>query len=86
MLLVTAFTSLATLLAQGYGGGGKSGSSGGGSGRSYGGSISYGPGFWAIVAVVSVGLIIPATWLVRRYRSRSSTARGTSTSEMRRAA
>jgi len=75
MLLATAMTLLATLLAQSYGGGsGGSGSSRGGSGRSYG--ISYGPGFWAIAALVLVTVLVVAMWLIRRYRSRRSTAAG----------
>ena len=73
MLIALIATALATVLAQGYGGGGSSG--GGTGGGSYGGGgISYGPGFWAIAAVVVVAILVLGFWLDRRYRSRRSTS------------
>ena len=47
-----------------YGGGSNTGSSGGG--------ISYGPGFWAIAALVVLAIVVAVVWLIRRYRGRRS--------------
>jgi uncharacterized membrane protein len=65
--LVSAIAAVSVVAAgmAGYGGGSSgSGSSGGG--------ISYGPGFWAIAAVVVLAIVIGAVFLIRWYRRRRS--------------
>jgi uncharacterized membrane protein len=54
--------TMLTMLAQ-YGGGGSGGNGGGG--------ISYGPGFWIVVAIAAVALVGLVAWLMSRRRGRA---------------